>query len=441
VAPNNPAVADTLGWILSSLGQYAQAEPLLKEASAGLPENPEVLYHLGVNSYYLGQEDAARKALQQALKLAPEFAHTSEAKARLAILDFDPAKAGADGRKLIETELSARKDDPLLLSRLALLQERAGELKEALASWQAAAAASPTNAGFALGIVRILEAQGEGEKALEAAKAARKIAAANPDVARALGRIASRQGQHSWGLSLLREAARGRPDIAEIQLDLAQGAVAAGDHREAEAALQELVERHAAHPLAKEAAALRTFLQAGEPDKPAPAALEERRKASPRSAWVLWADGKLAEKAGNTVKARAAYEQLLAAYPEHQMGQQRLAVLWSTVDDADAKRTLEYATKARERFPDDPEVAKALGVVLFRQGNFNRAATLLGEAAQKREQDADVQRYLGLALRQVKRLGDARTALEKALALKLSGEAAEEVRRALEELKAAESQS
>lgn len=441
VAPGNPAVADTLGWSLSRLSQYAQAEPLLKEALAGLPDNPEVLYHVGVNSYYLGQEDAARKALQQALNLAPEFAHAAEAKARLAILDFDPAKAGAEVRKLIETELSARKDDPLLLSRLALLQERAGELKEALASWQAAAAASPTNAGFALGIVRILEAQGEGEKALDAAKAARKVASADPDVARALGRIASRQGQHSWGLSLLREAARGRPGVPEVQLDLAEGAAAAGDHREAESALQELVQSHAAHPLAKEAAVLRTFLTAGESGKPAPAGLEERRKAAPRSAWVLWADGKLAEKAGDAAKARAAYEQLLAAYPEHQMGQQRLAVLWSAVTDADAKRTLEYATKSRERFPDDSEVAKALGVVLFRQGNFNRAATLLGEAAQKREKDADLQRYLGLALRQVKRPSDARKALETALALKLSGEAAEEVRRALEELKAAESQS
>jgi Flp pilus assembly protein TadD len=314
-------------------------------------------------------------------------------------------------------------------------------LKEALASWQAAAAASPTNASFALGIVRILEAQGEGEKALEAAKAARKIASADPDVARALGRLASRQGQHSWGLSLLREAARGRPGVPEVQLDLAEGAAAAGDHREAESALQELVQRHAAHPLAKEAASLRTFLTAGEAGKPAPTALEERRKAAPRSAWVLWADGRLAEKAGDAVKARAAYEQLLTAYPEHQMGQQRLAVLWAGGSDADAKRSLEYATKSRERFPDDPEVAKALGVVLFRQGNFNRAATLLGEAAQKREKDADLQRYLGLALRQAKRPSDARKALETALALKLSGEAAEEVRRALEELKAAESQS
>jgi len=441
IAPNNPAIADTLGWSLARLGQYAQAEPLLKEALAGLPGSPEVHYHAGVNSYYLGQEEAARKSLQQALKLAPEFPHAAEAKARLAILDFDPAKAGPEVRKLIETELGTRKDDPLLLSRLALLQERAGELKEALASWQAAAAASPTNASFALGIVRILEALGEGEKALEAAKAARKVAAADPDVARALGRIASRQGQHSWGLSLLREAARGRPGVPEVQLDLAEGAAAAGDHREAETALQELVARHASHPLAKEAAALRTLLTAGEAGSGAPAALDERRKAAPRSPWVLWADGKLAEKAGDAAKARSVYEQLLATYPEHQLGQQRLAVLWSGVADADVKRTLEYATKSRERFPDDPEVAKALGVVLYRQGNFNRAATLLGEAAQKREKDADVQRYLGLALRQVKRPGEARKALETALALKLSGEAADEVRRALEELKAADSRS
>ena len=441
VVPNNPAVADTLGWSLSRLGQYAQAEPLLKEALAGLPDNPEVHYHVGVNSYYLGQEEAARKALQQALKLAPEFPHAAEAKARLAVLDFDPAKSGPEVRKLIETELSTRKDDPLLLSRLAVLQERSGELKEALASWQAAAVASPTNAGFALGIVRVLEAQGEMEKALEAAKAARKVAAADPEVARALGRLASRQGQHSWGLSRLREAARGRPEAPEGQFDLAEGAAAAGDHREAEAALRELAERHAAHPLAKEATALRTLLNAGETGPSVPAALAERRKVAPRSAWVLWAEGRLAEVAGDAGKARTAYEQLLAAYPEHQMGQQRLAVLWSAAADADPRRTLEFATKSRERFPDDPEVAKALGVVLFRQGNFNRAATLLGEAAQKRDKDAEVQRYLGLALRQIKRPADARTALEKALELKLSGVAAEEVRRALEELKAAESQS
>ena len=441
VVPNNPAVADTLGWSLFRLGQYAQAEPLLKEALAGLPENPEVHYHVGVNSYYLGQEEAARKALQQALKLAPEFPHAAEAKARLAVLDFDPAKSGPEVRKLIETELSTRKNDPLLLSRLAVLQERSGELKEALASWQAAAVASPTNAGFALGIVRVLESQGEMEKALEAAKAARKVAAADPDVARALGRLASRQGQHSWGLSLLREAARGRPEAPEVQFDLAEGAAAAGDHREAEAALRELAERHAAHPLAKEATALRTLLNAGEAGPSVPAALADRRKVAPRSAWVLWAEGRLAEFAGDAGKARTAYEQLLAAYPEHQMGQQRLAVLWSAAADVDPRRTLEFATKSRERFPDDPEVAKALGVVLFRQGNFNRAATLLGEAAQKRDKDAEVQRYLGLALRQIKRPADARTALEKALELKLSGDGAEEVRRALEELKAAESQS
>ena len=186
---------------------------------------------------------------------------------------------------------------------------------------------------------------------------------------------------------------------------------------------------------------MRTLLNAGQTGPSVPAALADRRKVAPRSAWVLWAEGRLAEVAGDAGKARTAYEQLLAAYPEHQMGQQRLAVLWSAVADADPRRTLEFATKSRERFPDDPEVAKALGVVLFRQGNFNRAATLLGEAAQKRDKDAEVQRYLGLALRQIKRPADARTALEKALELKLSGDAAVEVRRALEELKAAESQS
>lgn len=91
--------------------------------------------------------------------------------------------------------------------------------------------------------------------------------------------------------------------------------------------------------------------------------------------------------------------------------------------------------KARDAFPGDPEVAKALGMIVYRQGDYSRAANLLQECAHQKSGDAELMYYLGMAQYHLKNRPDAKTDLQKALDLNLSGAPASEAKRVLAELK------
>ena len=67
VAPTNPNIADTLGWIYYQKKVYLKAVSLLKEAAEQLPENPVVVYHYGMALYKNENKPEARKALEKSL--------------------------------------------------------------------------------------------------------------------------------------------------------------------------------------------------------------------------------------------------------------------------------------------------------------------------------------------------------------------------------------
>src|SRR5439155_15398749 len=60
-APGNPAVADTLGWLLYLKGDLERAEALTLAALQGLPQNAQVRYHLGMIYLRRGNVAAARR--------------------------------------------------------------------------------------------------------------------------------------------------------------------------------------------------------------------------------------------------------------------------------------------------------------------------------------------------------------------------------------------
>ena len=73
VAPDDPYVSDTLGWVFFKRGIYQRALALLKESAAQLPDSAEVHFHLGMTHYKLGDKPAARQALTRALELDATF--------------------------------------------------------------------------------------------------------------------------------------------------------------------------------------------------------------------------------------------------------------------------------------------------------------------------------------------------------------------------------
>lgn len=79
----DPAIQDTLGWILAKQGKLERALPLLKQAAAATPANPETHYHLAWALAQAGERTAARKALQDLLARHREFPQRKEAEALL----------------------------------------------------------------------------------------------------------------------------------------------------------------------------------------------------------------------------------------------------------------------------------------------------------------------------------------------------------------------
>jgi tetratricopeptide (TPR) repeat protein len=86
VAPNDPYISDTLGWILYKRGVYQRALSLLRESATRLPENPAVQYHLGMAYTKVGDKDAAARTLTLAVNSPTNFPGKDEAKKVLAEL-------------------------------------------------------------------------------------------------------------------------------------------------------------------------------------------------------------------------------------------------------------------------------------------------------------------------------------------------------------------
>ena len=68
-APNAPAFRDTKGWIQHLLGRDKEALAELRTAVRGMPDSPEVHYHLGIVEQQGGHKEYARWHLQAAVDL------------------------------------------------------------------------------------------------------------------------------------------------------------------------------------------------------------------------------------------------------------------------------------------------------------------------------------------------------------------------------------
>lgn len=81
LAPGNPDIADTLGWVLVRNGQAQQALPYLRDASLRASQNAEIRYHLAEALSRLGRKAEARSELRKALATGRDFEGVADARA------------------------------------------------------------------------------------------------------------------------------------------------------------------------------------------------------------------------------------------------------------------------------------------------------------------------------------------------------------------------
>ena len=122
-----------------------------------------------------------------------------------------------------------------------------------------------------------------------------------------------------------------------------------------------------------------------------------------------------------------------------ELGQQLSSTELRTTEFAPALEaelvTKEEPAPARDDFADDSALAKAIGIIIFQQGDFARAATLLKACAASSSTDPEIFYYLGAAQLKAGQRPAAKANLQQAIALKLSGPLADSARQMLTELK------
>jgi putative PEP-CTERM system TPR-repeat lipoprotein len=83
LAPQNPSIMDTLGWILVESGDLKRGVPVLEQAISRAPDANDIRYHLAFGLHKAGDKAKARKEIEQALANGKPFAQADDARALL----------------------------------------------------------------------------------------------------------------------------------------------------------------------------------------------------------------------------------------------------------------------------------------------------------------------------------------------------------------------
>src|SRR4029077_13704506 len=401
---SDPSITDTLGWVLYKKGDYQQAQTLLQESAAKLPQNSDVQFHLGMASYMMGQADTARAAFQQALKGTANFEGKEEAQRRLNLLG---AQGSTFSSEQLESILKQQPNDPLARLRLAESYEKQKAFAKAAAEYESALKINPKLLSPLIKLAQLNAGPLQNnEKALEFAKKARELAPDDPKVtsvlghvAYTLGRAAYHAGNFTWAYSLLQLSARQLPDDSTVLRDCAWAAYSLGKVSEARELMQRTLK---VAPAAGSSGDAQSFLRMTALDtNPKEAVtlepeMQKLLKADPNYVPALAVRAGNEQQRGDFKKAIGTYGEILQRFPDFAPAQKHLAALYLG-DPATLDTAYDFAVKARRALPDDPELARILGQITFQKKEYSRALQLLQESGRKNPLDAAGLCYLGVS--------------------------------------------
>jgi tetratricopeptide (TPR) repeat protein len=145
---------------------------------------------------------------------------------------------------------------------------------------------------------------------------------------------------------------------------------------------------------------------------------------------ALMVSAGLLEEQGDFSKAANIYGNIRSRNPSFTPATRMLALL-SAEHLPDADKAYELVVAAREFFPEDARLTRALGIVCYRRKDYRRAVDVLENATRLSRKDAEQFYYLGMARYQLNETKESKTALTQALALGLNSQLQSEAARVL----------
>jgi tetratricopeptide (TPR) repeat protein len=418
--PENPAISDTLGWILFKKKEYPQAFELIRSAAEELPSNKEILYHLGMVQSMMGRIDASMESLQKALSDDTPYFGRADAKTRLNFLkSLDTLDLTA-----LEDAHQSNPSDLAIVLPLAIALDRSGRFEDAARLMNEAISLNPMLDSIHLRLASLyLEKLANPQRALELAKHARELKPDDPNVAATLGQAAFATGQHSWAFDLLNEAARKLSHEPRILFNLAWAEYSLGRVNESRQRMEQIVITSTDEKLL---AGAKDFLSLTTAD-----GFPQQREGDDVPALMIRA--RIAIAAGDLKAAEALYRRALFQFSEFTPAMIGLAeILVKTPEGLDESAKL--VSRLTSIRPSDPALTRVTMELAFHRKDYSEVSRVLGDVSAKRELDAHEAYLLGIALYHQNLPIDAKLHLKHALAKGIGKAEATEAEAALQNI-------
>jgi len=201
---------------LHQAGRLSDAEKLYRQILLADPDNPDVLYSLGMLVHQAGKHDIAVELINRALQTRPDYLE--------ALINLGNI-LGEQGRldkavACFRRALNLKPNFPMVLNNLGNALRAQGKLHEAVLSYHQALEVVPDYAMAHYNLGNVLLDQGKLD---EAADSFRRTLNLKPDYAEAhnnLGNIFSDQGKVKDAIASFRQAIKLKPDFAEAHNNL-----------------------------------------------------------------------------------------------------------------------------------------------------------------------------------------------------------------------------
>jgi tetratricopeptide (TPR) repeat protein len=410
--------------------QYAAAIDRVQKV---IDKDPKLASPWGLRAkIYLAQRDFthAEPDLLKAIELDPKLEPAYQLLAQLYVASNRQEEAIAKLTAFVENNKGAPAAPALM--QLATIQERLKHFDAARDAYEKVLTVAP-NVPFALNNLAVLYSEhfGQLDKAYDLAMKA-KEAANDPHIADTLGWILFKRGDYNGALPLLQDGAAKLPTLPEIQFHLGMTYYMLGEEGRARDALQKAVDAPADFPAKDQARRRLTLLAipAATANATVRTELENYLRESPNDPVALARLAEVQQREGAVDQAVKTYEKVVADNPLYAPATRQLALLYGQLS-TDSSRAYELVTKARQAYPDDPDIAKTLGILNYRRALYPQAVELLKEAIAKRKDDPELFYYLGEVHRQLKQYTECKSELERALTLNLSPGLVDDAKRAL----------
>jgi tetratricopeptide (TPR) repeat protein len=388
-------------------GDAARAVAQFEQVDSLAKNNPDVKHQLAEAYLMAGERSKASASLEQAIAINPNYAPAITLLAELNLRSGNSAAAVSGLTQLLQKN-PENAQAHMLLANAYLAQQRPDD---ALAVYETMQKSFPSNPQVPLliGLVHVQESQ-----PAQARKAFEKSLELSPGFMPAVEQIINldlNEKRYTAAMDLVKREVERTPQAADPLLLQSEIYQAQGETNQSETVLLKAISLNPSLP--KPYISLAQLYVASHKQQEALDRLTTLvSKTNDLSAWMEI--GLIRGQLKQYDQAAEAYQKALQVNPNFTPVLNNLAYLDSEylgkLDQA-----YQLAEKARNLRPYDPNTADTLGWILYKQGQYSRAVSLLQDSAERQPGDPEVQMHLGMDYYMMDEEAPARLALQRAL--------------------------